>query len=399
MTVHVNPTRRVTIEEAIHLAQRDNASVKVSHFRPGQLCIQDPFELSHNVAKALSRDALILLVGHCMLALQQLQACGDSPSLLNLFSLGQLGGGRNEGEALLEKSVHLGLEDMASVFSGVQDQWPILSHLSPVCGQLDHTGAEVRRRLSLVLLRAVALTLEHTLGFCCVALFGSPGVSPEHCSAAGSPRVSPEHCGAAGSPGVSPEHYGEAGSPGVSPEHCGVAGNPLVSQEHCGAVGSGTHASSNEEGSSHTSVGSEDDMELDVPSRDGVRKRQRDGPREEVIREANESDDVSKRPRVVGSDAMATLSKAFEGLASTYTCVAYGNTWVHRRQARRHRGVDPVVSGATPVLSFTLTADSAGNEVGGAAEYGIRFTLMDSEHLSELHTFYAFFKKYLCTQR
>eukprot|EP00731_Ephydatia_muelleri_P023562 Em0015g1145a len=61
VTIHINPSRRLTIEEAMRLAQESNPACRVSHFREGQLCIQDPFELSHNVAKSLSRDALVRL--------------------------------------------------------------------------------------------------------------------------------------------------------------------------------------------------------------------------------------------------------------------------------------------------------------------------------------------------
>ena len=243
--------------------------------------------------------------------------------------------------------MHLSLDDVASVLSGVQDWWPALSRLSPLCGQLDHGSAEVRRLLSLVVLRAVVLTLQHTLNFSCVALYGSPGQS---------------------------EVVGGGG--------CQVSFD-----------------------SPRTLDGSEDVMQVEeapigTADTDGVRKRQRDEPGEEDEngKEVEEADDTCKKPRVVAtSDAMATLREAAgDGLSSTYTCSAYSNTWVHRRQARRHRGGDPVISGTAPVLSFTLTASS---EVGEAIDYVIEFKLTDLDHLSELHTFYAFFKKYLCKQR
>ena len=360
MTIHINPSRRLTIEEAMRLAQESNPACRVSHFREGQLCIQDPFELSHNVAKSLSRDALVRLVGHCGLALQQLRVGGDSPSLLAVFRAVQLDCSASEGRSLLlEKSVHLAPDDMPSVLAGVQEWSPLPSHLLALWGELDHSSAEVRRKLSLAVLHAVVLSLEHTLGFSCVALCGSP--------------------------------------PGMMP-----AGEVVV--------GGGQSESFNSGDGPGTLDGSEDggmqvESNLETVDVDGVRKRQRDVESDEEEEgedgsEVNETD-VCKKPRVgVSNDAMATLDKVVGGgLPPAYTCVAYSNTWVHRRQARRHKEGDPAVRGTAPVLGFTLTVDSADREKEGAGEYIVKFTLADLGHLSDFHSFYAFFKKYLCKQR
>ncbi|KAL5478122.1 hypothetical protein EMCRGX_G025003 [Ephydatia muelleri] len=359
VTIHINPSRRLTIEEAMRLAQESNPACRVSHFREGQLCIQDPFELSHNVAKSLSRDALVRLVGHCGLALQQLRVGGDSPSLLAVFRAVQLDCSASEGRSLLlEKSVHLAPDDMPSVLAGVQEWSPLPSHLLALWGELDHSSAEVRRKLSLAVLHAVVLSLEHTLGFSCVALCGSP--------------------------------------PGMMP-----AGEVVV--------GGGQSESFNSGDGPGTLDGSEDGMQvesnLETVDVDGVRKRQRDVESDEEEEgedgsEVNEAD-VCKKPRVgVSNDAMATLDKVVgRGLPPAYTCVAYSNTWVHRRQARRHKEGDPAVRGTAPVLGFTLTVDSADCEKEGAGEYIVKFTLADLGHLSDFHSFYAFFKKYLCKQR
>ena len=365
VTIHINPSRRLTIEDAIRLAQDSNPTCKVSHFRVGQLCIQDPFELSHNVAKSLSRDALVRLVGHCELALQQLRSSGDSPSLLALFRAGQLDSSESGGSLLIEKSIQLVPDDVPSVLSGVQEWSPIPPLLSSLWGQFDHSSSEVRGKISPAVLLAVVLALEHTLGFSCTA--AECGSSPA--------RVVPAEGVVVGGWGESSFGSGDGGGPGALD-------------------------------------GSDDGMQvesrLEAGSVDGVRKRQRDSGSPEEEEGGGEGgsrvnkNDACKKQRVgVSDDAVATLDEVVGGgLPLAYACVAYSNTWVHRRQARRHKGEDPVIRGMAPVLSFTLTVDSTDRETDGTGEeYIVKFRLADLNHLSDFHSFYAFFKKYLCKQR
>ena len=160
-------------EQANNYARQNHKLVNVSRFFT-PLVIQDPFDLSHNVTKMLSRDLFRVFVRRCREAAMQLQHMIESPSDVNVKKLFNE---EDDSEKLTTKACKAEEADMPhQVTFSVQQVFNILmkgekqGELEARLDELDWSSLEVQCALGQLVLVEIINVLTSKFDFTCEKL-------------------------------------------------------------------------------------------------------------------------------------------------------------------------------------------------------------------------------------
>ena len=375
VTIHTLVGQPVLVADAVREAEAnltESVPHKVRTFKISSMCVQDPFELSHNVTKSLSPETFATLLEEMNRAfriMSGLVASGVTASGQSSFQSGSflclfdphthaLFPRAALKQPKLTHCMFLPLGKVASLLEKVPTVSPLVEHI----GRLNTSSQHVASMVGVVVLSAIIQLLEHDLGFECAPM--RDVVPPS--SLPSNPYV--------GSPTAS-----------GTPESVFSVGSQAL---HAGASRKRSHDS--ETLSMDEDVVFMDDVTLDEPKR---------------ARTVPENEDPS----------FALLSQHAlnaEGLLrpSCYRCTAHAKTWLKRRQLRRQMknkessvnqdGVRPLLSPSSssasvrPVLEMVVSVDVAHPHQVKDAICAIKLVLVDKSFVSDFQLFFAFFKKF-----
>ena len=397
VAIHHTPGSSLTIQQAIDRSAQERAPTSVPGksmwFKVGPLCIQDPFDLSHNVAKSFSHGSMAHLRKQFTIARDtlrkqlHLEAAGDvsqtGASLLAVLDPSQ----RDQGTAA---SPGVGLSGQAAAVSS--ERLTRLLHFTPArivsllqrvdslqllgssLQELDLSNLAIVQKLAAVVLKVLILILKQEVNIDCTPVHrnkssGCAGSLLDTCHVAVTQQTH-ESVTLDPTPQL-PEH---------TPPPSGGAQAPPTAME-C------------------------DTVDCEGLSSEAIRKRQY------VVACAEAKN--PKRARLQSepqTPVLALLLSEAEGAAEAYCCTAYSTTWLHRRQARRqplrHPGAPSAeaavlpVPTEEPVLEFLLATDenlAAAVDPSSSPPHSTLFTVelqaTQSLYSKEFAQFFAFFKK------
>ena len=453
VAIHCNPAKRLTSAEAIELAMTEyrhptdcSTPFRVAHFH-----IQDPLDLSHNLAKSLGHASLNIIKKHlkcaCCILQEELQneatpmegekggteatpMEGEKGGTEAVPMEGEKGGTEaapmeeekrkgnlfalfdhsrynskeslpSETPAIKPKLIKLNPAKMSCLLQKLDQFRPLASRL----GELDLSNPGTVAKLNLIALRAMVALLEEMLSFTCVPLSTeeSSGASLELSIGRSSSELSfpSDHDSsmAVGDPTPEADHDQVVGDP--TPE-ADVVGDPTPEADPTMSIGSQVPA---------------DSVEL-VESR----KRHRSDPTDTSDLTPVETEDPKRVKLFPHSPALDLLYAAAKGVSNAYTCSVYSTTWKHQRSQRRHQLHSPIADPeatsmdglaqslpeVAPVLQVILaavrpslrtpareeTASQSPSFLGQKIKIAnVQLTPTNLSYVSEFTTFFGYFKK------
>ena len=357
-TVTIHTPLLLTIQDAVQQslqnATQEDSMKETGGMKISPLCVQDPFDLLHNVTKAVTPSTLNALVEEMkQAALVMDNLLSASPSLHNLgiLSLFVCQTPTSPSFSSPEKSLktnyqlHFSLKMIEKLVSKV----PAAVGLSECLSTLDIKSPYTRDKLSRAVIRCLVCLLENELEFLCILNDECPS------SQKTDPPTSMTH---------------------ISLSTASIATNTTTS----------VHDSSGD---------SIDAMDAgEAPSlieAVSVQKR----PRVEDI-------DSVKKYRIDEEPSPSQVLDQFyltpqgHPFPTNITCTTYTNSWRGRRWKRRHESTGS--TSTSPVLLFTLSSMDPSCYRGKKREeivVSVALTVTDVSMLFEFSLFFAFFKK-LC---
>ena len=393
VAIHHTPGSRLTIQQAIDKSARERAPTPVpgkgNWFKVGSLCIQDPFELTQNVAKNFSHGSMTRLKKQLTTARDTLRERlylavpgGMSQTEAGLLAVldqdrkdtataassevdlrGQDIAGSPE-RPLLTKVLHFTSAGIASLLQRVASLEALGSSLT----ELDLSNSAIARRLAAVVLKALTHFLKQEVNIDCTPVHsGHTGALLEtfdtrHTS---STQQTQDH---------ESEQAPLTSDPSASPQ-AQPTDMECDTVDYVGLVSEAIHK--------------RQCVVADADARNPKRAR------------------LQSEPQTLALDLL--LGEA-EGAALAYHCTAYSTTWVHRRQARRQTlqtprepstgAADLPVPTEKPVLEFLLLADDEklvsmepSNSPPLNCVLTVQLQATESLYSKEFALFFAFFKK------
>ena len=371
VTVHNRPGHTATMQEVLDYssriaAQLPDAPTKTKHFnvRFMCMCVQDPMELTHNVTKSISHNTYSLLMHELRrgnertveLTTQELTASKpDKQCLLELLS---------PSEKLPQRSKMLKLTHLLN-FTPMQlkilfQKCDELSSVADIVGELDCSMQGTAHKLCLLALKALVYILKKEVGIVCQPIPTSDIIQKEF-----KPM----------------ESFSESTIESV------VASDRKKRLRN-------EELESSEEVTQQGQLAGEEKQ----PTLDGTKRRRLSPSHSEIS------------PDSILDNFVFTNTGQY--LPSSYNCLAYSNTWVHRRRARRQQqqaqevvnsSVAELADSLPPVLTFTMStplwsalpsAQPSGQDcVEQRPTISAQVATDEPKYAKELGTFYAFFKK------
>ncbi len=382
VAVHCPPATWLSIEDACRLAKTRKpegarfCDAKATKFVVSPVCIQDPFDLHHNIGKLFTKSMYKILEKRLKIAAyilhQELQKeanaeSDEKGSIMALFHRAHYAQVASLLASLnpeLSRVVVLTPDNVTRLLKRTDG----LNRLVELVEQLELTNPETVRSLTIAVVRAMAVTLQQDLGFVCQP------AEKQTDWLAGGPTPSVPDGGVTG--GVSLGTVEAAGDVLPEPGEAEMEGQSACHLEE----------------------------------EEGVRKK-RQRPEETLV-------EGTKKAKLSSGSAADLLLTAVAGMEDRYTCTAHSNCWLHRRTALRklkkkqRQQASGEVGGAAPpslvslghslpdlppVLQFHLSShdlqavDHAHIPEGGVL--AVKLTASDSLHASEFSSFFAYFKK------
>ena len=363
VAVHYPAPARLTQEEVAHTAAGSTSKAKL---KMTQLCVQDPFELSHNVTKSLPKVAFfqdVLCVSRDILQ-EQLQlesTTTGSGDLLALFD-------QTRYQSIMSKSSKAPKMLRYLMFTplrvaGLLQRVETLRPLGERLAELDLRNKQVGKKLSDLVVKVLLSILEEELKFVCEVqtMQSSEPSNVEHTVGIFAMELSVE-----------------GDMPAV------VAGDELEEKMEDGplTVGEGGPFMGEEDGGTRKRQPTEPGATLEDP------KRARLSP---------------AAPQAL--DLLNSAAAATDEDVKVYVCMALTNTWLHRRKVQRqqqHQGeasltTQPPPQG--PVLQFSLSSHKPtaskfrGINMPPGTITVVQLGLRDPQQTEDFATFFAFFKK------
>ena len=369
VAVHHPAPARLSKQEAASLACREHTDEstpprKQASLKITPICLQDPFELCHNVTKSLSKVAFfqdMLTASRVILQEQlQLEKSVADPSVTggNLFALFDQAQYQWVASRLPAKDQRRSkfLMLTATHIAGLLQKVSALKLLGERLGDLDLSNECLVGKLADVVMQALVAIMEDQLKFTCEAETVYP--SSADCSAMeiGVESTLPQAVG-----GEAPQDIGRGGDMEVEK----MVEGPSTAEED-----------------------------------GGTRKRQRT----EQHSEGTHSEEPKRAKLFPVPVALQLLCSAVRG-TEAYLCTAHTNTWLHRRKAQReqqHQGgasITALPPPETPDLQFSLSSlTSASNELKGVSVPSetiaiVKLMPTELQQRTDFSTFFAFFKK------
>ena len=368
VAVHYLAPARLTKEEVAHAAAGTAAgSTSKAKLKITQLCVQDPFELSHNVTKSLPKVAFfqdVLCVSRDILQ-EQLQlestttGSGDLLALFDQTRYQSITSKSSKAPKMLRYLMFTPLR-VADLLQRVETLRPLGERFA----ELDLRNEQVRMKLAAVVVKVLLSILEEELKFVCEVqmMQSSEPSNVEHTVGTFAMELSME---------------------GVMPAV--VAGGVLEEKMEDGphTVGEGGPFIGEEDGGTRKRQPTEPGATLEEP------KRARLSP---------------AAPQAL--DLLNSAAAATDEGVKVYMCMAFTNTWLHRRRAQRqqHQGEASLTTQPppqSPVLQFSLSSHepTASNLKGINMPPGtitvVKLGLGDMQQMADFAVFFAFFKKLL----
>ena len=312
------------------------------------LCVQDPIELSHNVAKNVSHSTLETLkremARSCVTMetlLRSVQSCDGG--ILHLLG--------NETTPSSGYSIAKAPKGQQALYFAVSNICNLLNKTPPTMGVsdiialVDTSSQYVKEKLSILIIKSLVHVLQNDLGFTCA----------EATTTTNEAR------------GLSLAITHPMQFPGTIPGPLGSSDNTQIATKR-----------SREDEDCH------EDCDPPLVSREGG----------EV-----------KRVKSFGTDAQSNAIALLERHCLTgdggrlyprsFLCTSFTNTWTHRRRFRRQNVAPPTGLAATPtetpLLQFTMTtAPNSNDDVIVTVEFNVTENF---GFMNEFLTFFAFFKK------
>ena len=355
---------RLTREEVSHTAA---GSTSKARLKMTQLCVQDPFELSHNVTKSLPKVAFfqdMLCVSRDILQEQlQLESTATgSGNLLALFDQTRYQSIASKGykDPKMSRYLMFTTHRVAGLLQRVETLRPLGERLA----ELDLKNKKVGKKLADVVVKVLLSILEEELKFVCEVKTRDSSEPPniEHPVGTFAMELSVEGDMPAVVTGSELEEKMEEGSTVVTPLMVGE-GEPFMGEEDS-----------------------------------GTRKRQPSEP------EATLEEPKRVRLSPAAPQALDLLNSAAAATDEKMCmCTAVSNTWLHRRRVQRHqqdqRDVSPTPQ--HPVLQFSLSSHKPtahrlrGLNMPPGTITVIKLTLKEPNQIADFATFFAFFKKHI----
>ena len=359
-------------------------STSKARLKMTQLCVQDPFELSHNVTKSLPKVAFfqdMLCVSRDILQEQlQLESSATrSGNLLALFDQTQYQSIASKGykDPKMSRYLMFTTHRVAGLLQRVETLRPLGERL----GELDLKNKKVGKKLADVVVKVLLSILEEELKFVCEVETrdSSEPSNIEHPVGSFAMELSVEGDMPAVVTGSEQGLSVEGDMPAV------VAGSELEEKMEEGptvvtplTVGEGEPFMGEEDGGTRKRQPSEPGATLEEP------KRVRLSP---------------ATPQAL--DLLNSAAAATDG--KMYMCTAVSNTWLHRRRVQRHqqdqRDVFPTPQ--HPVLQFSLSSHKPtahrlrGLNMPPGTITVVKLTLKEPNQITDFGTFFAFFKKHI----
>lgn len=397
MAIHCNPSTKLNVQLAIDLMKKGmqtSDDPKSPFFRVSPFCIQDPFDLSHNVTKSLNQSSFVTLkqklrTSYLVLReqLQGQQECARPSSLLPLF-------GSEHTRVDIHREARSNLRilmfppnRMSCLFEKVDAFRPLANRLH----ELDLSNSEVTRKLSFGVLKAILVILQQDLSFSCTA-------TPEHIHTHSQPGDS------------SKQSIGDDVPQELSEELCRQEEEEMevVSDDSKQPAEVAPQEPSAEEHPEST-VPQVEEM-VSEESDDTSRKRQRSSQDEQFGETPKKAKVSTVTPALdVLRSALGDLKE--EQIPNSYICTAYFNTWVHRRassrQQERSNSTDSDLAASigslgqslpevAPLVQFSLSVTMETQPQGGTVPKNrvtVKLAPCSSQYAPEFSTFFAFFKK------
>ena len=368
VAVHYLAPARLTKEEVAHAAAGTAAgSTSKAKLKITQLCVQDPFELSHNVTKSLPKVAFfqdVLCVSRDILQ-EQLQlestttGSGDLLALFDQTRYQSITSKSSKAPKMLRYLMFTPLR-VADLLQRVETLRPLGERFA----ELDLRNEQVRMKLAAVVVKVLLSILEEELKFVCEVqmMQSSEPSNVEHTVGTFAMELSME---------------------GVMPAV--VAGGVLEEKMEDGphTVGEGGPFIGEEDGGTRKRQPTEPGATLEEP------KRARLSP---------------AAPQAL--DLLNSAAAATDEGVKVYMCMAFTNTWLHRRRTQRqkHQGEASLTTQPPPqgsVLQFSLSSHkpTASNLKGINMPPGtitvVKLGLGDMQQMADFAVLFAFFKKLL----
>ena len=366
VAVHYPAPARLTKEEVAHTAAGTAAgSTSKAKLKMTQLCVQDPFELSHNVTKSLPKVAFfqdVLCVSRDILQ-EQLQlestttGSGDLLALFDQTQYQSITSKSYKAPTMLKYLMFTPLR-VAGLLQRVETLRPLAERLA----ELDLRNERVGEKLAAVVVKVLLSILEEELKFVCEVetMQSNEPSNVEHTVGTFAMELSMEGDMAAVVTGGVLEEKIEDGT--------------------C-TVGEGCPFMGEEDGGTRKRQPTEPGATLEDPKR---------------VRLSNAA------PQAL--DLLNSAAAATDEDAKVYMCMALTNTWLHRRRAQRqqHQGEASLTTQPPPqcpVLQFSLSSHkpTASNLRGINMPPGtitvVKLKLRDPQQTVDFATFFAFFKK------
>ena len=381
VAIHHAPGSTLTIQQVTGSPDQEGAPPsqpgKSRRFRAGPLCIQDPFELSHNVAKSFSHGSMThlkkkLAISRDTLHKQlHLEATGGvSQTGARLLAVldpdpasPEAGVAVSPKRSMLTRLLHFTPSRIASLLQRVES----LRALGNGLEELDLSNLAIVRKLAAIVLKVLVLTLKQEVNMDC-----------------------------------SPVCRGKSNTSGHVGDTCQIQHAAVAQQTHESVMLNPTPQLPSG-GTQTPPTGMECDtvdcMEL---ASEAVRKRQ--------CVAAGAEAETPKRARLQPEPQTAVLELLLseaEGAPETYHCTAYTTTWLHRRQARRETLQRPSAGAAVlpvpcegPVLEFLLLVSDGGLAAVDRSSspplntlFTVELQATRSLYSKDFAQFFAFFKK------
>ncbi len=298
IAVHCPPNERLSIADACRLAEERRAEVappqagKKISFAVSPVCMQDPFDLSHNLGKSFTKSSCKILVKRLKCAMyilrEELQKgdiseSGEKGGILALFHPSQYVKASSvliSGNPELSKIMVLTTGNIVNLLKRTEEMRKFVELLE--C--LDPSDPDVAAKLTVVAVKALSVVLELDLGFIC-----QPSAEEEVL------QTSIE-------------------------QSIGTFNSEMALTDPCGCL-------PEKEAGVDLSEGEEKVEEGGMEGEGGVgKKRQR--------KEGEEGESI-KRAKLTHGSPLDTLDSAVAGVMGRYTCTAHTNWWLHRRKALR----------------------------------------------------------------
>ena len=365
VAVHYLAPARLTKEEVAHTAAGSTSKAKL---KMTQLCVQDPFELSHNVTKSLPKVAFfqdVLCVSRDILQ-EQLQlestttGSGDLLALFDQTRYQSITSKSSKAPKMLRYLMFTPLR-VADLLQRVETLRPLRERFA----ELDLKNEQVRMKLAAVVVKVLLSILEEELKFVCEVqtMQSSEPSNVEHTVGTFAMELSME---------------------GVMPAV--VAGDDVLEEK----MEDGPHTV----GEGGPFVEEEDG---------GTRKRQPTEPGA-TLEEPKRARLSPAAPQAL--DLLNSAAAATDEGVKVYTCTALTNTWLHRRRAQRQQHQEeaslttqPPPDPQGPMLQFSLSSHepTASNLRGINMPPGtitvVELGLGDPQQMADFAIFFAFFKK------